>query len=73
MEEMEQLVKEIVQGCQLVGNDMWNTICGLRKNQEDKSNAYAERVNRLNEDVSLLKTSDDYGKQAIREWPSSHE
>jgi hypothetical protein len=64
-EEMEQRFKEIVQGCQLYGIDIWNIIGSLRNDQEGKSNAGAERVNRLNEDVTFLKTGADYWKQPL--------
>jgi hypothetical protein len=45
---------------------------GLRNNQEGKINALAEQVNCVNEDISPCTTSDDYWKQAVSKWASSH-
>jgi hypothetical protein len=41
-EEIERSFKEIVQGCQVFGNDIWNIICGIRNDLEGESNALAE-------------------------------
>jgi hypothetical protein len=65
--------REIVNSCQMFGNDIWTTISRLRRDAEGKENVHEERTNRINEDLRLLKAGDDYWKTSFQNWAREHE
>jgi hypothetical protein len=65
---IEGRFREIVNSCQMFGNDIWTTISGLKRDAKGKENAHEERTNRINEDLHLLKASDDCLKTSVQNW-----
>jgi chromosome segregation ATPase len=65
--------RQLVQNCQIFGHDVWTAIGGLRDDANGKEDAYSNRINRINDDVRLLKVGEDYWKTAVTEWAAQQE
>jgi hypothetical protein len=46
---------------------------GLGDDANGKENAFSNRINRINDDVRLLKVGEDYWKTAVTEWAPQQE
>jgi hypothetical protein len=69
----EEHFNEIVRDCQIFGNEIWTAISGLRNDAQGKEIAHTEHVNRINDDLRLLKAGDDYWKKAAHSWAQGQE
>jgi hypothetical protein len=56
-----------------LGNDIWTAIGNLQVDAEDKRDALASRMTRINEDLSLFKAGDDYWKAILKDWANQQE
>jgi hypothetical protein len=69
----EDWFHDIVDSCQTFGAEVWTTISELRKDAAGKEEAITKRMDRMNEDVKLLKIGEDYWKQNLQEWSAQYE
>jgi hypothetical protein len=65
--------RQVVQNCQTFGHDVWTAIGGIRDDAKGKEDAFSNRINRINDDVRLLKVGEDYWKTAVTEWAALQE
>jgi hypothetical protein len=64
---------QLVQNCQTFGHDIWTAIGGLRDDANGKEDAFSNCINRINDDVRLLKVGEDYWETAITESAAQQE
>jgi hypothetical protein len=64
---------QLVQNCQISRHDVWTAIGSLRDDANGKEDAFYNHINRINDDIHLVKVGEDYWKTAITSWAAQQE
>jgi hypothetical protein len=70
---IQERFNHLVKNCQMFSSKAWTAIGGLRHQSKGKEKAYWERIDRINEDLRLIKSGDEFWKKPVNTWTQNQE